>query len=291
MSTRLHTIAKIARISDIIDIISSPIEPDSIWSRAHKIPWNDPEFSARMLKEHLSQDHQLASRTTEVIAAQCAWIHAHCLGNARADILDLGCGPGLYAPQLAALWHRYTGIDFGPASIAYARQQYGISGQCEFIFGDVLEVDFGMQHDLVMMLYGELNVFSPAHCQRILSKAHAALAPGGTVLIEVQNFECVRSLAQGADTWFHAEAGLFSADPHLCLTQNQWLADATTFVQRFFVLEGDAAGVAMYRSTTKAWTEEEMRTLLQSAGFGEIHRHADWPEAGDGMALLSAGKI
>jgi len=29
---------------------------------AEKIPWDDPAFSERMLKEHLSQEHDAASR-------------------------------------------------------------------------------------------------------------------------------------------------------------------------------------------------------------------------------------
>ena len=32
------------------------------WDEGEKIPWNEPGFSARMLKEHLSQDHDWASR-------------------------------------------------------------------------------------------------------------------------------------------------------------------------------------------------------------------------------------
>ena len=43
--------------------------------------------------------------------------------------------------------------------------------------GNVLDADFGGPHDLVMMLYGEINVFSPDDCRRILSKAFAAILP------------------------------------------------------------------------------------------------------------------
>jgi 2-polyprenyl-3-methyl-5-hydroxy-6-metoxy-1,4-benzoquinol methylase len=50
-----------------------------------------------------------------------AWIHAELLGGTPTDVLDLGCGPGLYTERLAALGHRCVGIDVSPASIAFAR--------------------------------------------------------------------------------------------------------------------------------------------------------------------------
>ena len=37
------------------------------WSEGDNIPWNDPDFSERMLVEHLSQEHDLASRKSETI--------------------------------------------------------------------------------------------------------------------------------------------------------------------------------------------------------------------------------
>ena len=40
-----------------------------------------------------------------------------------ARVLDLGCGPGLYTTRLAKLGHTCVGIDFSPASIAYAKAE------------------------------------------------------------------------------------------------------------------------------------------------------------------------
>ncbi|MBW7996213.1 MAG: hypothetical protein FVQ81_06515 [Candidatus Glassbacteria bacterium] len=46
----------------LLDFITCPPQPGSLWSGQYKIPWNDPAFSRRMLIEHLSQEHDLASR-------------------------------------------------------------------------------------------------------------------------------------------------------------------------------------------------------------------------------------
>ena len=39
-----------------------------------KIPWNDADFSQRMLENHLSQEHDWASRKLAVIERQVDWL-------------------------------------------------------------------------------------------------------------------------------------------------------------------------------------------------------------------------
>ena len=85
---------------NLIDLIRRPANPVP-YSEGEKIPWNDPAFSARMLREHLSQAHDAASRRFETIDKHVAWIHRAILGGRPAKILDLGCGPGFYASRLA----------------------------------------------------------------------------------------------------------------------------------------------------------------------------------------------
>src|SRR5512140_1576091 len=106
---------------NLTDIITRNMELEP-WAEGEKIPWDDPEFSQRMLKEHLTQQHDAASRRTVTIRKHVQWIHTHLLGSQPARILDLGCGPGLYSSRLAKLGHTCTGIAFSPASIASATE-------------------------------------------------------------------------------------------------------------------------------------------------------------------------
>ncbi|MCH8869835.1 MAG: class I SAM-dependent methyltransferase, partial [Chloroflexi bacterium] len=98
------------------------------WSEGDNIPWNDPPFSGRMLKEHLRQDHDLASRALDKVDAHVAWIHETLLRNRPAKVLDLGCGPGFYANRLAGLGHQCVGIDYSPASIPFGQSEAANQG-------------------------------------------------------------------------------------------------------------------------------------------------------------------
>ncbi|MEZ4569909.1 MAG: hypothetical protein R2849_06205 [Thermomicrobiales bacterium] len=50
----------------MFDIVSRDPNPEP-WTEVSKIPWDDPDFSSRMLREHLSQDHDAASRRISMI--------------------------------------------------------------------------------------------------------------------------------------------------------------------------------------------------------------------------------
>ena len=109
----------VVRISDLVGREAVP-EP---WAEGDNIPWSEPGFSERMLKEHLSQAHDLASRRFEAIDTHIEWIHQKLLEGKQSKILDLGCGPGFYSSRLAKLGHECVGIDYSPASIKYATKQ------------------------------------------------------------------------------------------------------------------------------------------------------------------------
>jgi len=108
------------------------------WTEGENIPWNEPGFSERMLREHLSQDHDAASRRTEKIERHIAWIYAALLAGQAGAVLDLGCGPGLYSQRLASRGCACTGIDYSPASVRYAREMADREGlPIDYRLGDI----------------------------------------------------------------------------------------------------------------------------------------------------------
>ncbi len=260
------------------------------WNGRYKIPWDEPEFSRRILQEHLSQGHDLASRRTEWIDRQVAWIHANVLEEVPSRVLDLGCGPGFYAHRLAALGHECHGLDFGPASIEYAKEYAPKDARCTFVLGDVRETPLGRDYDLAMVLFGEINVFSPAECRALLAKARDSLVAGGRLLVELQKADVVRDVGHAADYAYETESGLFCDTPHHCRTENHWLEDHDVALQVFRVTERGSGAQREYRSTTQAWPADRFRGLLTDVGFPQTFRHADWPVPHDSLELWSASR-
>jgi SAM-dependent methyltransferase len=257
----------------ILDIVNR-VEKPAPWSEGDNIPWDDPGFSERMLAEHLSQEHDLASRRSETIDQHVEWIFTEVLGSHPVRLLDLACGPGLYAVPLARFGCECVGIDFSPASIRHARKIASAEADlsCSFHHADMRDEPFGEGFDLAMLIYGQLNVFPRDRGLEILKKAHGALKPGGSLLLEVQSREQIEKGGGQAPSWYSSRAGLFSGAPHLVLQENFWDADAGASTNRFSVIDAQTGKVSSYALSNEAYTEQELTDTLRSVGFNSVER-------------------
>jgi SAM-dependent methyltransferase len=228
---------------NLLDIINRTEIP-APWSEGEKIPWDDPAFSERMLREHLSQEHDAASRRFEKIDAHVDWIHHELLSGRVTRILDLGCGPGLYASRLARLGHACVGIDFSPASIAYAAQTAEREGlRCVYRLEDIRTAVYGQGFGLVM---------------------------DGILLLEVSTFESLKEAGEREASWYSSPGGLFSDRPHLCLTESFWDAGECVVTTRHFVVDAAAGDVARCAESLQAYSDELYCSLLTECGFARV---------------------
>jgi SAM-dependent methyltransferase len=242
-----------------------------------------------MLREHLSQEHDRASRRSTVIDAHVQWIHSQLLNARPSRMLDLGCGPGLYTSRLAQLGHECVGIDFSPASLAHAQQEARAAGlSCTYRCEDLRVADLGGGYDLVMLIYGELNAFAPEYARAVLSKTNAALSDGGTLLLEAHPADAVRLAGSRPPFWYSAEQGLFLDRPHVCLQEHAWQANTSTTAIRYSILDAAQGVVRTFVEGRQAYNEDEYRSLLTEAGFVNIEFLPSLPGTPDAPANLIA---
>ncbi|MEE2673891.1 MAG: methyltransferase domain-containing protein [Myxococcota bacterium] len=259
------------------------------WSEGDKIPWHEPGFSRRMLAEHLSQAHDRASRRFEILDGQVAWIHEQILAGQPARVLDLGCGPGLYAERLVGLGHQVVGVDISPASIAHAREHVG---EATFVEADIRQVELAGfdSFSLAMLLFGEANAFRRRDLETILSKAAAALEPGGALILEPHSFAAVHRIGCQSPTWYSAPHGLFADEPYICLHESFWDDASATATERWWVIDSNTADVTRHVGTLQAYGEDDYRSLLENAGFEKIAQQDGLGVAQEGLFALVARK-
>lgn len=278
-------------LSDIVNRVLP--EP---WGDADKIPWDEPAFSRRMLREHLDQTHDAASREFDKIDAHVRWIHEAVLGSRPAKILDLGCGPGLYTSRLAQYGHECTGIDFSPASVEYAIQQASEESlSCEYRHEDLRTAEFGDGYDLAMLIFGEFNSFPPADAEAILSKARAALTEDGVLLLETTTEETIRESAEQPTSWYAEKSGLFSAEPHMLLAEHFWHEEQDARTTRWFLIDAASNEVTRYAETMQVYTDDGLEALLRRVGFSVVERApsligGDDPEQPELTVTLARGR-
>ena len=263
-------------------------EPPPLWVGGGNLPWNDPAFSARMLREHLDESHGAASRQAAERAAQLDWLWSQLALAHGSRVLDLTCGPGLYAVPLARRGAHITGVDFGPASIAYARQlaaTEGVSDLCAFIEADVRAYEPEPEaYDAALFLYGQLAVFPREEAAALLGKAAAALRPGGRLVVEL--LDPARVDKKDSAWWFTDDKGLWGERPFLHLGERRWNAAERTSVERYYILHLESGAMDEIVLCDQTYEIEEIERLMRAAGFATVNSYAGWA----GLPLYDAGE-
>jgi SAM-dependent methyltransferase len=268
--------------------IFSRSERPEPWERGGNLPWNDPAFSRRMLREHLDQSHGAASRVAAERERQLVWLWAKLGLQPGARVLDLTCGPGLYAVALAERGAEVVGVDFGPASIAHARQladDAGVAARCQFVERDVrdYEPEEGA-FDAALFIYGQLAVFPRETAQGLLRKAAAALRPGGRLVVELLEQERVDK--KHSTWWYTDDTGLWGDAPLLSLGERWWVADEKLSCERFYTVHLETGGLDEVVLCDQTYAVEEMVQMMRDAGFSAVDVYPAW----DGLALYDAAE-
>jgi SAM-dependent methyltransferase len=250
-------------------------EPLRAWARdVVDLPWADPDFSERMLREHLNQDHDLASRRLDTIDRQVERL-VRWLGLRAGDsLLDVTCGPGLVARAFARRGIAVTGVDVAPAAIRHARE-ITAGMPCAFVESDVRSMELPESaFDAAIYLYGQCEVARPEDLAGILGRIRNALRPGAPLAVEVRVAAAISTAAGTA--WQTSAGGLFGPGVQLVLSERGWDSEARATVERHHVLAADTGDLQVIGTTARALEPAEIESVLAAAGFPAVELHAGW---------------
>lgn len=156
---------------------------------AYELDWGQPEFARRLLREHLDQSHDGASRRATVIARHIRRLR-RLIPAPPARILDAGCGPGLYAVVLAGLGHHVTGVDVSAPALRHARSLVRNAkprGSARFVRSDLRDLELAPGNfDAALLVYYVLEAFPRVIQPLVLARLSAALAPDGVLIAEMR---------------------------------------------------------------------------------------------------------
>ena len=152
--------------------------------------WTDEHTSEQMLTFHLNENIDVSSRNAGFIDRSVEWIASRFNVGAGTKIADFGCGPGLYATRLAQRQADVTGIDFSKRSIQYAQGVATRGGlSIHYVNQNYLVFETDDRFHLILMIMCDFCALGPSQRKRMLSKFHTALAPGGSVLLDVYSLK------------------------------------------------------------------------------------------------------
>lgn len=229
--------------------------------------WLDPYVAKQMLAAHLNEQADGATRNKAFVEKSVAWLTKEFPPEEYPRVLDLGCGPGIYAEKFAQADYQVTGIDFSKNSLDYAEQ----SAQKQklpirYIQGDYVKMDWQEEsYDLILMIYCDLGVLSHEKRRLILAKAYQALKPNGRLIFDV--FTPVRYQDfLPTQTWQVEETSFWSQEPRLHLEQTRQYGSTYLAAHHLF---GEKEQKTFYIWET-VFTPKEMTKELQRQGFDQV---------------------
>ena len=95
------------KLTELLGKIGKP----KLYEKGTAVMWTDPYISKQLLQIHLNPELDLASRKYSTIETTAAWVLSK-TEKENMNILDLGCGPGLYSDLFTNRGHKVTGVDF-----------------------------------------------------------------------------------------------------------------------------------------------------------------------------------
>lgn len=249
-------------ISKLIELQKQP-EP---FTPGEPLFWNDPHISKQMLEVHLNPDIDAASRRPETIDRSVKWLIETLRLKTGASLLDLGCGPGLYASRFAQAGFHVTGVDYSHRSIEYAAK-YAEENNLEitYRYQNYLELEDENRYDAAFLIYGDFCPLNPAQRARLLQNIHHALKPNGKFVLDVSTRECRRKHGN-KNQWYATESGFWKPGPHLVLEEGFDYPEQSIWLDQYTVIEADG-NVSVYRNWFQDYTPETITEELSQGSF------------------------
>ena len=138
-----------------------------------------------MLKAHLDPEIDAASRRHDFIEQSAKWIAQYCKVRPGMKLLDLGCGPGLYAERFCKEGFRVTGLDYSRRSIAYAREHAEAETlPIDYHYNNYLDMDDREEGDAAVLIYCDYGVLPPESRKVLLKNVYGALKKDGIFILD-----------------------------------------------------------------------------------------------------------
>lgn len=266
-----------------------------LYEKGSAVMWTDPYISGKLLELHLNPDHDIASRSTSKIEMTVGWILQQSQ-KPRLEILDLGCGPGLYAELLAQKGHSVTGVDFSENTVRYAVEQAKTKNLAiKYLNKNYLELEFENQFDLVMMIFLDFCVLLPAERNKVLDNIYRALKPGGLFVFDVVNDKNTDKKIM-PQSWDAQEKGFWKDSPYLVLNNGYHFSESGVFANHHIVI-GTQDTIDTYIFWNHYYSPVDLVPILQSKGFSGIKNHENvLPDegnyfSGENITFYVAGKV
>ncbi len=183
-----------------------------------------------------------------------------------AALLDVACGGGRHALELARRGYSVQGVDASATLVAYATHcAYEDATRARFIQGDMRTLDYQQQFDAALVMNSSLGFFEDEANHATLGRIAAALVDGGKLLLQCLNPYQIDRYLQGFRSGWHSMAG-----GYLLREAHFDPRTATLQIGYRFLLPGQGVEAQHPGDRIRLYGYPELVAMLRSAGLRPV---------------------
>ncbi len=183
-------------------------------------------------------------------------------------LLDVACGEGTFAVEMAKEGLKVTGVDRSAPMLDIAKEKAREEGvKVEFIVRDMTNLDFEENFDVATSWFDSMNyIVKNSDLKRVFSGVHKALREGGLFIFDmntihglVTNWHESTYVQQNTDDIFEVHRSNYDFEKNLATLE------MTGFIRKDAMWERIAE-----THVERGYAFEEIRKAFRSAGFTEV---------------------
>jgi SAM-dependent methyltransferase len=236
--------------------VSSPLAPppmnEAAAARRRARPWWEDLFNDDFIRT-------MAKITDAQIATEVNFIEES-LGLAKnAVVLDLACGTGRHAIEMARRGYQIVGFDLSLAMLARAADEAQERDQkLNFVQGDMREMTFGETFDGVYAWNTSFGFFEEEKNNVVITNVHRSLKAGGLLLLDVINRDYLARQAPSL-AWFEGDGCVCMDEMHV-----DWITSRMR-IKRTMMLDDGRTKETDY--SIRVYSLHELGKILHDQGF------------------------
>lgn len=178
-----------------------------------------------------------------------------------AAVLDLACGHGRHALEMARRGLRVTGVDLSERYLELAAEDARRANlEVTWVACDMRELDFDAAFDGAYSFFTSFGYYDDAENERVLARLARAIRPGGRLLLDLVNRDRMLAKPPGR-TWNQRDDGgllmeEFALDPR-----------SSRLRVRLTLIEAAAGARPIKEYDVRLYTCAELASLLARQGF------------------------
>lgn len=260
-----------------------------LFQRSNEAIWTDEHISKALLDAHLDDSNDAASRKPERRTDIVNWINKNIKPNSK--IIDLGCGPGLYAYELGKLGHNLLGIDFNKASLSYAQEHKTIKDTIEYRYCNYLKDPINGKFNVAMMIYCDFGALIPDEQKLLLQKLKNMLTDDGLFIFDIFGKSVIENKQENRNWYISQGNDFWSNDPYLMIEETKIFENENTVGERYYLIDPKNGNIKEFIMWDQYYDENIIKKLMLENGFDVIEINNDLVKYCEETLFIMAKKL